>query len=1018
MFRSTIQTAKLISLLTIASFLLGTQCGALAQTKFLANFDNNGQVNQGQLGPSNLINQGWTFRVQTGPNPLQGFVDGFTNFFTPMQGPGYLASNVFLQATAQYASWAILPPVNGQVAGDPLTFWIEGLTDATTTLEARYSPNGGTNTGNTYSDVGDFTTALVTVKPISNGGWQPVQATIPGNGRIAIRILGKTNFNTGPYVGIDQLSVGVVPPLPCNLPPIPAAGQTVTWTLANSPYVICTDISIPKGGTAIVEPGVQVHFQAHTLAVSGTLTAQGQAATHISLPADDVFPPAISMFGGTLNIAFADIGGQVRGGPGKLLLSDSTFSGDGSIFTLDIFLPSLPPVISLTRCTFNATSAQFTDSYVILKDSNFVSSSASILRGYLRLQGTNTFDGKPLSVIRETMQAVQPLSIDGVVASNVTGAGGLSLSGGNFLLGSKNVLQANLYPLDITAGLLPGSVVPLTGNTNNMIWAHDGSVGPVARWANLKLPYLVDNFLDGGGKLTIDAGVKVLFDPTWNGFAGFSGGRLVTNGLPNSPIILDAFNPAFPWDGILYAENHSEGNHLDYVSINHAKIGVIASDGFVDISNALFQKNQIAMNANTFGYANLSKSRVLNNATGLQTTELGAFRLSAVDLSPNWFQGNTAGVQALGSNIPAQNNYWGAASGPKNPNNPAGQGDSISGDVTFKPFLTAPPDFTVNPPVVRMVPLGNTWTGIETITRPPDFVVNAGEKLILRWTISNSSTVSSQRILLSPQGPDFDSTSFPPIVMADNLPAATRSLEVTIPSVPFAATNLPQFLRIVAIDAAGQQGWDQTPVIVPDGSITGSYQITSDYSGKVFIGAHARPRETWTGNASGGSSEGYIFLETNGGLFTTLPQQFPLPMVSTDAARQVVISHDNSNALQWFFSSADFSIRPDPGLGIKAPVVQMTSPTNGQSFAGGSTVPIRWTASAQQSIRSFDIQYSANGGETWHFVAQGLGSSARSFDWALPASTGISDVRVRVIVRDGLFQDSSNGRDVVFSITP
>src|SRR3954471_23654647 len=157
---------RLISLLTVASFVLGTQCIAMAQTKFLANFDNNGQVNQGQLGPSNLINQGWTFRVQTGPNPLQGFVDGFTNFFTPMQGPGYLASNVFLQATAQYASWVILPPVNGQAAGDPLTFWIEGLSDAKTTLEARYSPTGGTNTGNAYTDVGDFTTALVTVRPI------------------------------------------------------------------------------------------------------------------------------------------------------------------------------------------------------------------------------------------------------------------------------------------------------------------------------------------------------------------------------------------------------------------------------------------------------------------------------------------------------------------------------------------------------------------------------------------------------------------------------------------------------------------------------------------------------------------------------------------------------------------------------------------------------------------------------------------------------------------------------------
>src|SRR4051794_24552155 len=61
-------------------------------------------------------------------------------------------------------------------------------------------------------------------------------------------------------------------------------------------------------------------------------------------------------------------------------------------------------------------------------------------------------------------------------------------------------------------------------------------------------------------------------------------------------------------------------------------------------------------------------------------------------------------------------------------------------------------------------------------------------------------------------------------------------------------------------------------------------------------------------------------------------------MVSTDSARLVVISHDSSNALQWFFSTEDFFIRPDPGLGIQPSVVTMTYPSGGHSFAGGSTV--------------------------------------------------------------------------------
>src|SRR5450759_510463 len=84
----------------------------------------------------------------------------------------------------------------------------------------------------------------------------------------------------------------------CNQPPIPAPGQTVTWAVANSPFQICVDLTIPKTGTVIVEPGVQLQFQAHTLTVSGALKAQGQSTTHIVISAQDVFPPAITVAGG------------------------------------------------------------------------------------------------------------------------------------------------------------------------------------------------------------------------------------------------------------------------------------------------------------------------------------------------------------------------------------------------------------------------------------------------------------------------------------------------------------------------------------------------------------------------------------------------------------------------------------------------------------------------------------------------------------------------------------------------
>jgi hypothetical protein len=278
----------------------------------------------------------------------------------------------------------------------------------------------------------------------------------------------------------------------CNQPPIPEPGETVTWMTADSPFQICTDLTIPTGGTVIVQPGVQLQFQGHMLTVSGVLNVQGQTSSHVAITADGNFPPAIEVAGGSLVMSFSDVGGQIRLGPGKTTISDSTFTGpNGLIYTLDILLPNLPPIVKLTRCTFSNTQMQITDSYLVLKDCAFANTVTQVLRGYVRLLGTNTVDGQPFQIVRETFQAIQPLVVDGIHASNVTTAGGISLTGGSFVLGSRNVLQGNLYPVDVEGGLLPSSVVPLTGNTNDMIWAHAGGSQGVMRWANLGLPYLV-----------------------------------------------------------------------------------------------------------------------------------------------------------------------------------------------------------------------------------------------------------------------------------------------------------------------------------------------------------------------------------------------------------------------------------------------------------------------------------------------------------------------------------------------
>src|SRR5262249_62253646 len=84
---------------------------------------------------------------------------------------------------------------------------------------------------------------------------------------------------------------------------------------------------------------------------------------------------------------------------------------------------------------------------------------------------------------------------------------------------------------------------------------------------------------------------------------------------------------------------------------------------------------------------------------------------------------------------------------------------------------------------------------------------------------------------------------------------------------------------------------------------------------------------------------------------------------------------------------------------------------------GGAFVPFSWTASASEGLRSFDIQGSYDSGRTWHPIIRDLPGTAVNYDWQLPPSTGIPDVRVRIVARDVRFQNSSSTSGA-FSITP
>jgi hypothetical protein len=1019
-------------LLAIIAALFSTANTAAAQATFVEGFDNVGPTKSAQVGPQNLINRGWIFRNQSSPIGQQSWHDGYLPdanpiWPSPQAGAGYMAvdGNSTDFFGGRVSNWSILPTIPGQRAGDVLRFYAINLPSHNMpSLQIRYSPSGNFSTGSGADTVGDFTTLLFDINPLPVGGWNLYSVTLPGSGRIALRyyIAQECNFGcASAYTGIDSMSIGSAPAPPCNLPPVPAAGQTVTWRFADSPYRVCQNIGIPPGATVNVEPGVRIDFDSgKQLVVNGTLNLQGTGVARITFSGTAVFPPIIDVINGTISASFADFGGQFLVESGATIsLADCRFSGFGLLRSQE--LPAVVPYVKLDRCVF--TSSQFTmsDALVVLRNNTFTDTYAEVLRGYADVTAPNSFTGQPFRITRET--GIQPFYFDNVSAIGVPGSGGLILTGSKFLLGPGNILQNNRYPIELEGGLMPGTNLQLTGNLNNAIDVHDGGFRSDGRWINIGIPYRLTALAGSlpGGYLTIDPGVTVEGDPGTS-LVFRSTRRLIAKGLPNAPITFRSTALGQTWHGLTFQTNSTEGPRLEYCTIRDAEFGTLSSDNLLYVDNCSYQNNQTGANANSFGSIIFGKTRFLNNATGASVTDQGNLGLMNAT-APNAFTGNTAGINTLGIqvNSDARKVWWGSPTGPNAPQNPGGLGDSITGPgaagISIFPFLTASPDFNNTPPVVRLTEPGFIWSGH---SRPVDYFVDQGTKYIIRWTAQDNDAIVKQKILFSPDGHYPDRF----IVIADNLPGNARSFEWTVANPGFAVTNQPQFLRVVATDATGQEGWDQTPLIVSSGRLQGELTITTNLTGQTFYAGQPIPAVDWTGVVSDFPTyEPFIVLESDGEMIggTRVADghgEFfgDFPAISTDTARIAIRASNNSNDVKWFFASGYFSIRHDPRLNFVPPVVQMLTPDTGATFAAGSILPITWSASDDEGLYSFDVQVSYDGARTWHILAKDLASSTRSYNWELPSTVGISGVRVRVIARDIRFQNNSSGSDRSFTI--
>jgi hypothetical protein len=996
--------------ITIDSLTVGNPVG---EQGFYESFDSLSTNSSGGSGPLGLIARGWEFRNQSSPVGFGSYAifSHATNPILPTAHSGTFYLGV-TDATAAaigdpLSVWAILPAIANQRSGDPITFALYTRL-STSSLEVRYSPTGGVGTGSGVESVGDFTQVLGTLDT-STGSWVQYQFIVPGAGRLAFRYRGqRAAFNSFyDYVGIDTLSVGVPPSL-CNLPPNPAAGQTVHWTAAGGPYQICQSMTIVAGATALVDPGTHIDVDAgHGVTLRGTLQMQGTAAAPVTMTAATSFPPMIEVAGGMLQTDFAQLGGWVSPqANGTLLITDTTFNGPGGGIFADLY--SGTGFGRLERVTFNNSELTITNYTLLLRDVTLNSSTSRLLNDYPFLSNI-TADGKPIDVDA----APQGTRLDTITVRNVTSPPGgqnvytgfgLGLTDGNFLVGPNVTLTNNTFPVRlVSAGILPGSVLPKTGNINNLIYVPGIDHGGASTiWADTGIPYFIaEHYAQHGGSLKIleGASVKLASGVSMSGDPS----DVEVYGTEERPVTFEQASSGADW-----------GTLENFYRIRHAVIdgatigGTWPSDigwGFMDSSVV-----QNCSHLGVFDSAIVKKTLFQDNYAAASVL-FNQIDLSG-DTNPNAFEGNTLGVTVAGN---ASYNWWGSPTGPTAADNPGGTGDSVDSGVPYLPFRTVRPDFSDAPPIVDL--------------EQHSFLARPGEKFVLTWKARDDRSIVSQRVLMSKDGDIVQGNLVEPvIVLAGSLPGTQRSIEFIMPE-PVSRFFGSGNIRIESTDNAGQIGWDDLHIYA-EYDEPGQLVLTSPLPTAVTAGADLGPvcwREEDI-NPIGGMVEAYVLLENSGeyknisGVTTyleCLSGNLTAPFVSTDRARIVLSLFTGGGVAQpeYYFGPV-FSIRPDTRVDDAPPTVAMTSPAPGTSVAGGATLPIRWDASDDDSVRFVHIQVSTDGGRTWNFIARDLPGSSDGYDWRVPPSTGNHDVRIKVIAVDTSFQDSSSGSDLSIEVVP
>ena len=208
----------------------GSKPGSIADTRAPAPETISGTNSEGFDDITNLP-AGWVLENRSNPiGTTDAWFQGNDVVFAAQAGAptAYAAANFNATAGSDICTWMIMPDLGFL---DTVSFWTRTATGSTfpDRMFVMHSPTGGTNTGDCFTDFGDFTNSLVEINPtLAQGGypedWTQFTANVGGEGRVAFVYYvadGGPAGNNSNFIGVDSVEwVAGAPPAPAV--PVPS----------------------------------------------------------------------------------------------------------------------------------------------------------------------------------------------------------------------------------------------------------------------------------------------------------------------------------------------------------------------------------------------------------------------------------------------------------------------------------------------------------------------------------------------------------------------------------------------------------------------------------------------------------------------------------------------------------------------------------------------------------------------------------------------------------------------------